>query len=316
MRALVTSVIAIVLFTAVFGFGYPALMTGFAQVAFPEKADGSLIERDGTVVGSRLAAQAFTQPEYFHPRPSAVEYNAAGTSFANLGPTSPDLAAAVDEQAQAILDLEGPYNPGLEIGDIPVDAVTTSGVGYRPAHLPGVRRAPGAARRRGARAAARARPRAGRRRHRGPLRRLPRRARRERARAQSGAGRGGTPDDVALREPLHARDRHERDPRLLRQARPAHARPQPRHLHRRGRQHRRLGDLPHRRRARRPWPGAALVHRRHRLLAVGHRPAGQLRGGHGGGARQGAGEGPARHAHDDRRSPAAAGRECRGGLGA
>ena len=107
-------------------------MTGFAQVAFPEKADGSLIERDGTVIGSRLAAQAFAQPEYFHPRPSAVEYNAAGTSFANLGPTSPDLATAVDEQAQAILDLEGPYNPGLEIGDIPVDAVTTSGSGIDP----------------------------------------------------------------------------------------------------------------------------------------------------------------------------------------
>jgi K+-transporting ATPase ATPase C chain len=132
IRALVTSVVAIVLFTAVFGFAYPALMTGFAQVAFPEKADGSLIEQDGAVVGSRLAAQAFTRPEYFHPRPSAVEYNAAGTSFANLGPTSPDLATAVDEQAQAILDLEGPYNPGLEIGDIPVDAVTTSGSGIDP----------------------------------------------------------------------------------------------------------------------------------------------------------------------------------------
>lgn len=132
MRAFVTSVIAIVLFTAVFGFAYPAVMTGFAQVGFPDKANGSLIERDGTVVGSRLAAQAFTRPEYFHPRPSAVEYNAAGTSFANLGPTSPDLAVAVAEQAQAILELEGPYNPGLEIGDIPVDAVTTSGSGIDP----------------------------------------------------------------------------------------------------------------------------------------------------------------------------------------
>ena len=132
MRALVSSVIAAVLFTAVFGFAYPALMTGFAQVAFPEKADGSLIERDGQVVGSRLAAQAFTAPEYFHPRPSAVDYNAAGTSFLNLGPTNPELATFVDEQAQAILALEGPYNPGLEVGDIPVDAVTTSGSGIDP----------------------------------------------------------------------------------------------------------------------------------------------------------------------------------------
>lgn len=132
MRALVSSVIAVVLFTAAFGFAYPALMTGFAQVTFPEKADGSLIEKDGEVVGSRLAAQAFTTPEYFHPRPSAVDYNAAGTSFLNLGPTNPDLATFVDEQAQAILELEGPYNPGLEIGAIPVDAVTTSGSGIDP----------------------------------------------------------------------------------------------------------------------------------------------------------------------------------------
>ena len=132
MRAFVGSLAALVVLTAVFGFGYPALMTGFAQVAFPDKADGSIVEADGRPVGSSLAAQAFTKPEYFHPRPSAVDYNAAGTSFANLGPTNPDLAAAVDEQAQAILELEGPYNPGLEIGDIPVDAVTTSASGIDP----------------------------------------------------------------------------------------------------------------------------------------------------------------------------------------
>jgi K+-transporting ATPase ATPase C chain len=90
--------------------------------------------RDGTVVGSKLAAQAFTKPEYFHPRPSATapEYNAAATTFANLGPTNPDLAKAVQERAQAILALEAPYNPGLEIGDIPVDAVTTSASGIDP----------------------------------------------------------------------------------------------------------------------------------------------------------------------------------------
>jgi K+-transporting ATPase ATPase C chain len=132
IRGLSTSVIAIVVFTAVFGFAYPAVMTGFAQVAFPDKADGSLVERDGRVVGSHLAAQAFTGPEYFHSRPSAVDYNAAGTSFANLGPTNPDLAAAVDEQVQTILELEGRYNPGLDAADIPVDAVTTSGSGIDP----------------------------------------------------------------------------------------------------------------------------------------------------------------------------------------
>jgi K+-transporting ATPase ATPase C chain len=132
MRAFVGSLAALVVMTLFFGFAYPAVMTGFAQLAFPDKADGSIVEVDGKPVGSSLAAQAFTKPEYFHPRPSAVDYNAAGTSFANLGPTNPDLAAAVDEQAKAILELERPYNPGLQIGDIPVDAVTTSASGIDP----------------------------------------------------------------------------------------------------------------------------------------------------------------------------------------
>jgi K+-transporting ATPase ATPase C chain len=100
----------------------------------PGRADGSLIERDGRVVGSRLAAQEFTRPEYFHPRPSGTDpaYNAAGTTFSNLGPTNPELAKLVDERAQAILALERPYNAGLTIGDIPVDAVTTSASGIDP----------------------------------------------------------------------------------------------------------------------------------------------------------------------------------------
>ena len=132
MKSLVSSAIAIVVLTAFFGFAYPAVMTGFAQVAFKGNANGSLITVDGKVVGSKLAAQAFTGPRYFHERPSAVSYNAAGTSFANLGPTSPDLAKNVKAAADAILKLEGPYNPGLTIGDVPVDAVTTSGSGIDP----------------------------------------------------------------------------------------------------------------------------------------------------------------------------------------
>src|SRR5262249_28631058 len=85
MKNVVSSVIAIFVFTAVLGFAYPAVMTGFAQVAFKGQANGSLIEQDGMVVGSKLAAQEFKGPRYFHVRPSAVAYNAAGTSFANLG---------------------------------------------------------------------------------------------------------------------------------------------------------------------------------------------------------------------------------------
>jgi len=131
-RNALSSVVAIVVITLVFGFAYPAVMTVFGQVAFSSQANGSLIEQNGKVVGSKLAAQAFTGPTYFHERPSAVSYNAMGTSFANLGPTNPDLAKNVKAAAAAILKLEGPYNPGLTIHQIPVDAVTTSGSGIDP----------------------------------------------------------------------------------------------------------------------------------------------------------------------------------------
>jgi potassium-transporting ATPase KdpC subunit len=134
MRNIVSSVIAIVVITAFFGFGYPLVMTAFAQVAFSHQANGSLIKVNGKVVGSSLAGQGFTGKRYFHERPSATSpaYNAGGTTFANLGPTNPDLAKNVQAAANAILKLEGPYNPGLKIGDIPVDAVTTSGSGIDP----------------------------------------------------------------------------------------------------------------------------------------------------------------------------------------
>jgi K+-transporting ATPase ATPase C chain len=140
VRATVSSLIAIVLTTAVFGLAYPVVMSGFAQVAFKSQANGSLIERGGKVVGSKLVAQGFTGSRYFHPRPTATSppYTAGGswlggdTTFANLGPTSPTLAKNIDAAARAILKLEGPYNPGLTIHDIPVDAVTTSGSGIDP----------------------------------------------------------------------------------------------------------------------------------------------------------------------------------------
>ena len=134
LRDLKSAAIAIVALTLVFGLAIPALATGFAQLAFPDKANGSLVKVDGRVVGSRLAAQAFAKPRYFHERPSATAppYNAGGTTFANLGPTNADLAKDVRAQAQAILKLETPYNPGLTIHDIPVDAVTTSGSGIDP----------------------------------------------------------------------------------------------------------------------------------------------------------------------------------------
>jgi K+-transporting ATPase ATPase C chain len=134
MPNLVRSAVAIVVTTVVFGLAYPAVMVGIASFAAPGKSQGSLIHRDGKIVGSRLAAQAFTWPRYFHPRPSATApaYDAGATTFANLGPTNPGLAKNVRTAAQAILKLERPYNKGLTIGDIPVDAVTTSGSGIDP----------------------------------------------------------------------------------------------------------------------------------------------------------------------------------------
>jgi potassium-transporting ATPase KdpC subunit len=134
MRLVGRSVLAVLVLTIALGLVYPLVFTGFAQLVFPNRADGSLVERDGKVVGSKLAAQEFTKPGYFHPRPTGTDpaYNAAGTTFANLGPTNPDLVKAVKERADAILKLEGPYNPGLTIGNIPVDAVTTSASGIDP----------------------------------------------------------------------------------------------------------------------------------------------------------------------------------------
>jgi len=128
------SLITIVAATAVLGFLYPAVMVLVGQVAFNNTANGSLIKQNGKVIGSKLAAQNFTGPQYFHPRPSATDpaYNADGTTFSNLGPNSKALAQLVDQRVKAILKLEGPYNPGLTAKDIPVDAVTASGSGIDP----------------------------------------------------------------------------------------------------------------------------------------------------------------------------------------
>jgi potassium-transporting ATPase KdpC subunit len=133
-RDLRSSVVAVVLITVLFGLGLPALFTGFAQLAFADQANGSLIKVHGKTVGSRLVAQAFTKPQYFHERPSATSppYNGGGTTFANLGPLSADLARAVRTQAAAILRLERRYDPGLTVHQIPVDAVTTSASGVDP----------------------------------------------------------------------------------------------------------------------------------------------------------------------------------------
>jgi K+-transporting ATPase ATPase C chain len=124
-----------VLFTvatmALFGLGYHVVLWGVGRVLFPAQAEGSLIRRaDGSVVGSRLVAQAFTRPEYFHPRPSAVDYNAASTGGSNYGPSNPDHLKLVKERLDARTALEG-ASPAA----VPSEMVTASGGGLDP-HIP------------------------------------------------------------------------------------------------------------------------------------------------------------------------------------
>jgi potassium-transporting ATPase KdpC subunit len=132
-RDLIPSLLAIVAITLVFGIAYPLVTTGVAQLLFPNKADGSQVTRDGKVVGSRLIAQDFGgKPQYFQSRPSATDYNPAGTFFNNLGPNQRELRNQFRKNLAAYLKRERPTSPGLRAGDVPVDAVTTSGSGVDP----------------------------------------------------------------------------------------------------------------------------------------------------------------------------------------
>lgn len=134
LRALGVGVGMIVLMTLALGVIYPFALTGAAQVLFPDKADGSLVKLDGQVVGSTLVGQEFTSPAYFHTRPSATTPadNPSATTFANLGPATPELKKAVDGYIADALKLERPYNPGLRARDLPVDMITTSASGIDP----------------------------------------------------------------------------------------------------------------------------------------------------------------------------------------
>ncbi|NUP13529.1 MAG: potassium-transporting ATPase subunit KdpC [Polyangiaceae bacterium] len=118
------------LFTILCGFVYPVVVTGIAQTVFPKKANGSLIERDGKIVGSSLIGQSFTEPSYFWGRGSATgpfAYNAGSSSGSNLGPTNPALAEAVRGRIDALRAAD-PDNKA----PIPVDLVTASSSGLDP----------------------------------------------------------------------------------------------------------------------------------------------------------------------------------------
>lgn len=155
-RELATAAIAIVVFTLLLGIVYPLVIEGVSQVAFPGSANGQQIHRGGKLVGSRLIGQAFmvpvvgrngkaeekegkpvleADPRYFQSRPSATQpepYNAAASTFSNLGPNSALTKAADEEHIEEYLALNKPYDPSLTVATIPVDAINSSGSGLDP----------------------------------------------------------------------------------------------------------------------------------------------------------------------------------------
>ena len=126
MKNFVTAVLMTLVTTILLGLAYPLVVTGLAQVIFPDKANGQLIRNaDGAVSGSRLIGQPFSSPGYFRSRPSANGYDASASSGSNLGPTNQKLI----DRVKADVEKLQAENPGKAV---PIDLVTTSGSGLDP----------------------------------------------------------------------------------------------------------------------------------------------------------------------------------------
>jgi K+-transporting ATPase ATPase C chain len=132
MRLLIyRAVMATIILVLVTGVAYPLAVTGVAQVLFKEKADGSMIYKNGQIVGAKLIGQNFSLPQYFHPSPSAAGkegYDAAASSGSNLGPTNAKLIEGIKNNIKKVQA----ENPGVKAAEIPVDLVTASGSGLDP----------------------------------------------------------------------------------------------------------------------------------------------------------------------------------------
>jgi potassium-transporting ATPase KdpC subunit len=124
------ALVSLIVLTVITGIVYPLVVTGIAQAVFPHQASGSLIVKDGKIVGSALIGQPFDNPKYFWGRPSATSpfpYNAGSSSGSNLSPTNPDLVKAVQGRVDALRAAD----PG-NTAPVPVDLVTASGSGLDP----------------------------------------------------------------------------------------------------------------------------------------------------------------------------------------
>lgn len=127
-----SAILMVIILTVLVGLAYPLAMTGLSQVLFPVQANGSLVlDRSGNIIGSHLIGQGFTQPQYFHPRPSAAGdggYNASSSGGSNLGPTNQKLIDQVKDRMAAYRAENGM----AEDATVPVDAVTASASGLDP----------------------------------------------------------------------------------------------------------------------------------------------------------------------------------------